>query len=154
MQPKFTTTSTFTYDEFKKFNFQLMGKRCLILSALTFLILALCTVILMSISMLIYTIVVPLFLYLLYKLQVKRFYKAHKSAHDTQSEFEFYDSYFILKEKSRNSEIGYEKLNKIIFTKENAYLMLSKDKGFMLTKKNFPEGLEEFLKSIAPKKKK
>lgn len=154
MNPKFTTTSVFTYDEFKKFNFQLMGKKCLILSILAGLILAFCTVTLRSLSMLIYTVVVPLFLYLLYRLQVKRFFKAHKQAHNTKTDFEFFDTYFIQKSKSGEAKLDYEKLNKIIFTKENVYLMLSKDKGIMLTKSNFPEGLEEFLKSITPKKKK
>ena len=153
MNPKFTTTSIFTYDEFKKFNFLLIGKRCLILSVLIALIIAFCAVISMSFTMFTYTIIIPLLIYFLYKLQVRRFYNANKPAHNMKSEFNFYDSYFIQKDKNRELKIEYEKLNKIIFTKENVYLMLSKDKGFMLTKKNFPEGLEEFLKSIAPKNK-
>ena len=81
-------------------------------------------------------------------------YKSAKASDNIEVTFEFFDTYFTETNKYGVQKIEYELLHKIFFTKTNVYLFISKRQAFLLIKKNFPEGLEEFLKSIAPSKKK
>ena len=96
----------------------------------------------------------PLIVFLIYKITVIGMYKSAKATDNLQVTFEFFDTYFTETNKFGVQKMDYEILHKIIFTKTNVYLFISKRQAFLLIKKNFPDGLEDFLKSVAPKKSK
>lgn len=90
----------------------------------------------------------PVF-YLLQSLQIRRTYKSNKLIQEYSAlEIEFYDTYCIQKTEISETRIPYDKLYKITETKRYAYMLLGKNQGILLKKENFPEGLEEFLRTI------
>lgn len=62
--------------------------------------------------------------------------------------YDFYNTYFIENDDNGETKLEYKKLYKIIETKTNFYLMISKNQGFLLNKSNFPKGLDDFLRNI------
>ena len=154
MEPRFTTTSVYTYDEYKRFNWSLSGKKQLIAFSIFTLLLLICSILLESNVIFAEAVIFPLAMFLIYRISVKSMYKSAKASDNIEVTFEFFDTYFTDTNKYGVQKIEYELLHKIFFTKTNVYLFLSKRQAYMLIKKNFPEGLEDFLKSVAPAKKK
>lgn len=154
MEPKFVTTSVYTYDEYKRYNWSLSGKKELIIFSVFTLFYLICSIILESNVLFAIAVIFPLIVFLIYKITVIGMYKSAKATDNLQVTFEFFDTYFTETNKFGVQKMDYEILHKIIFTKTNVYLFISKRQAFLLIKKNFPDGLEDFLKSVAPKKSK
>ena len=154
MNPLFTTKSVFTYDEYKKFNWTLEGKKSFIYFAIICPIIIVLGILAKSWIYITLGVAFPLIMLAMYKHGIRKNFNTNKAAQNLEAEFTFYDDKFIVKDARSEATLEYSKLYKAIFTKTNVYLMIAKNQGYMLTKKNFPEGLEEFLKSVAPSKKK
>lgn len=98
--------------------------------------------------LILFAIIYPIVIVILVNRQIKKVWKSNKIAQDMNVAFEFYDTYFTENNESGDTRVEYSKLHKIIETKTNFYLMIAKNQGFILVKKNFPDGLEEFLRNI------
>ena len=154
MRP-WSLSTTNTYEEFKRyFNTMSKLKLNIILYCILSTYLIAASLYLGWIHTLIFAIVFPILVISLQLLQRSRIFKTNKILQNTIVTYEFYDTYFTDSHEYGNSKIEYEKLHKIIETKTNFYLMISKNQGFLLSKESLPQGLDAFLRSIAPQKKK
>lgn len=145
----YTTTTNYSYDEYKRFSWNLLLKR----SHIIFYIILELFILLLGCFMknslfIVFAVIYPIMIFLLQNRQIKRVWKSNKVAQDMLVNFEFYDTYFVEKDKSGNTKLDYSNLHKVIETKTNFYLLIAKNQGFILVKENMPEGLADFLKSI------
>lgn len=152
MEPLFVTKSVFSFDEYKKFNFALSGKNTLIAFAIICPFILFGGIYLMDWLYIVLGIAFPLIMFLTYKLQLRRVYKSNRFADNLEAEYKFYDTYFTVKDVRSEATVEYSMLHKVIYTKTNVYLMIAKNQGYMLVKNNFPDGLEDFIRQINPKK--
>ena len=154
MNPLFTTKSVFTYDEYKKFNWTLDGKKSFIYFAIICPIIIVLGILAKSWIYITLGVAFPLIMLATYKHGIRKNFSTNKAAQNLEAVFTFFEDSFTVKDSRSEATLEYSRLYKVIFTKTNVYLMIAKNQGYMLVKENFPEGLEEFLKSIAPSKKK
>ena len=155
MEPLYTTSTTNTYEEFKRFFYTLSKlKQNIILYCILSAFLIIASLYLGWIHTLVFAIVFPVLVVSLQLFQRSRIFKTNKVFQNTIVTYEFFDTYFTVSDEYGNSRLDYKKLHKVIETKTNVYLMISKNQGFLLSKESFPQGLDAFLRSIAPQKKK
>ena len=148
MECKYKTTTKFTMEEYKKFNNALIKKRKInILAAIAFLCLLVGGILLKNNVLVVFAILYPVLLYIAMQIGVKRVFNSNKLLQNTEVTYEFYEDYMIEKHEGGEAKVPYEKLDEIIETKTNFYLMIAKNQGFMISKENMPEGLEEFIRS-------
>lgn len=147
MEPLFKTTTQYTLEEYKKFNKALM-KKMLVILIIFEILLVLFFVATQNIFYLIFAVIYPIILFAIQSANIKKVFNSNKIMQDLDINFEFYKDYFIEKDGRGQGKIEYDKLYKIIETKTNFYLMIAKNQGYMLSKENFPDGLEEFIKNI------
>lgn len=145
----YTTTTNYSYDEYKRFSWNLLLKR----SHIIFYIILELFILLLGCFMknslfIVFAVIYPIMIFLLQNRQIKKVWTSNKVAQDMLVNFEFYDTYFVETDKSGNTKLDYSNLHKVIETKTNFYLLIAKNQGFILVKKNMPEGLADFLKSI------
>lgn len=84
--------------------------------------------------------------------QVKKIYASNKLARNLEIHFQFGEEALVESTANGQFTVPYEKLWKIIETKTHFYLMTARNQGYMLNKKNFPAGLEDFLRGLKGKK--
>ena len=82
---------------------------------------------------------------------VRKTYESNKLLKDAEVTFSFYEMHFVEKTENGESRVPYDQLDRIIETPKNMYLMIAKNQGYVLAKKNFPEGLEDFLRGLPVK---
>ena len=68
MEPKFVTTSVYTYDEYKRYNWSLSGKKQLITFSIFTLLFLICSILLESNLIFAEAIIFPLAMFLIYKI--------------------------------------------------------------------------------------
>ena len=145
----YKTKTTNTFEEYKKFTWALLLKKRTIITFVIFEILFLFFAwTLESVFYLLFALLYPILIWLLQCRQIKKIFKSNKVIQNEEVTFEFYDTYFTEEYPRGNSRLEYNKLYKIVETKTNFYLMIAKNQGYILVKENFPEGLEEFLRTI------
>ena len=152
MELLYSTTTIYTYEEYKRFNHMLMFYHKSILLHIIveawILFVAVSTkeifVMMLSVVYPVIILMLPVFL----NIHSKKIWKSNKSAQDLNVKFDFYETFFIETDEHGETKLEYNKLYKIIETKTNFYLMLSKNQGLILNKINLPEGLDKFLKNI------
>ncbi len=93
-------------------------------------------------------ILCPVLMVISQDIQFKKTWHSNKIAKNQTVKFDFYDTYFIGKDSYGESKVEYNKLYKILETKTDFYLMLSKNQGSILVKANLPDGLCKFLRTI------
>ena len=62
--------------------------------------------------------------------------------------YEFYEDFLVEKTENGEMKVEYSKLDEIIETKTNFYLMIAKNQGCMISKTDMPSGLDEFIRKI------
>jgi hypothetical protein len=148
MEPLYKLTNKYTYEEYKKFNSAvIMRKKTLVITIIAVLMILIGGILLESLFLILFAIIYPILFVLFMNIGVKRVYNSNKILKDLDVNFEFYDDCFIVKHEAGEAKIPYDKLNEIIETKTNFYLMIAKNQGYMVLKENMPEGFEEFIKS-------
>ena len=148
MEPLYRLTNKYTYEEYKKFNRAVMlKKKTLIATIIAVLLILIGGILLESLYLILFAIIYPILFVLLMNFGVKRVYNSNKILQDLDVNFEFYDDCFVVKHEAGEAKIPYDKLNEIIETKTNFYLMIARNQGYMVLKENMPEGFEEFIKS-------
>ena len=147
MEPLYRTTNKYTYDEYKKFNRAVMlKKKTLIATIIAVLLILIGGILLESLFLILFAIIYPILFVLLMNVGVKRVYNSNKILQDLDVNFEFYDDCFVVKHEAGEAKIPYDKLNEIIETKTNFYLMIARNQGYMVLKETMPEGFEEFIR--------
>lgn len=149
MESLYKTNTTYSFEEYKRYNKSIQFKR----SRIIWYIILEAWILLLGCLMenyllILFAIIYPIVIVILVNRQIKKVWKSNKIAQDMNVAFEFYDTYFTENNESGDTRVEYSKLHKIIETKTNFYLMIAKNQGFILVKKNFPDGLEEFLRNI------
>ncbi len=145
----FKTTTTNTFEEYKRFSRRLLfNKRSIVIYILAGSFLIFDGIILDNMLFILFAILYPILIWLLHNWQVKKVFNTNKVLQNADVNYEFYDTYFTETNDYGNTKLEYAKLHKIIETKTNFYLMIARNQGFILVKKNFPDGLEEFLRNI------
>lgn len=154
MEYLFKTSTTYTFEEYKKFVLTLNKKRMTVLFVYMTVFLFLSAVLFWftrsltsMVCMILFLLYMPLVV-LLQNRSIKKTFHSNKSAQNRQDDIEFYEDRMIAKSGNNISEVQYNNLYRIIQTKTNVYLMIAKNQGFVLVKANFPEGLEEFLQKL------
>ena len=147
MEPLYRLTNKYTYEEYKKFNRAVMlKKKTLIATIIAVLLILIGGILLESLYLILFAIIYPIIFVLLMNVGVKRVYNSNKILQDLDVNFEFYDDCFVVKHEAGEAKIPYDKLNEIIETKTNFYLMIARNQGYMVLKENMPEGFEEFIR--------
>ena len=148
----YSTTTTLTYEEYRRFELMLLFNRsnifwivipqvwCWFLSGLIKSIF--CMVISIIHAIIILILLITLHIY------SKKTWEADNFVKNMNLKLDFYDSYLVGTDKYGETRLEYNKLHKIIETKTNFYLMTEKFKGIILNKSNFPEGLADFLNNL------
>lgn len=145
----FKTTTKFTLDEYRKFNRAIIKKkRILLISIIAVVLIVVSGIILDNTFFIIFAIFYPFLLLIAMNIGVKRTFNSNKLLQNVVVEYEFYQDYLLEKHESGEAKVPYEKLDSIIETKTNFYLMIAKNQGFMISKENLPEGLEDFIRNI------
>lgn len=149
MESLFETTTKYTYEEYRKFNFALLKKKHVLpLIILAEILILVGGILSQNEFLIIFAVLYPfVFIWSLFH-GIKNVYHSNKVTQDKDIHFKFYEDHFEEEHDSGNANITYDKLNEIIETKTNFYLMIAKNQGFMILKENMPEGLEEFIKNI------
>jgi len=149
MECLFKTTTRFTLEEYKKFNNAiLMKKHIWIAMSVAILFILLGGMLLNSPFLIAFAVLYPFLFILIKNNSVKRVFNSNKITKNADVTFEFYEDYFKETHEAGEAKIPYDKLNEIIETKTNFYLMIAKNQGYMILKENMPEGLEEFIRNI------
>ena len=78
---------------------------------------------------------------------VRRFRK-NKLARDLESEISFFEDHIETVNKYENFTCPYEKMDRILETKTNVYIMIQPNSGLILRKQDFPEGALEFIHQV------
>ncbi len=145
----YSTTTIYSYEEYKRYNLCLMLKRSRIIWYIVLEAWILLLGFLMNNYLLIlFAIIYPIIIAILLNRQIKKVWNSNKIAQNMDVKFEFYDTYFTEINENGETRLEYNKLHKILETKTNFYLMIAKNQGFILSKANFPEGLDGFLRNI------
>ncbi len=147
MEPLYKLTNKYTYEEYKKFNSAvIMRKKTLVITIIAVLMILIGGILLESLFLILFAIIYPILFVLFMNIGVKRVYNSNKILKDLDVNFEFYDDCFIVKHEAGEAKIPYDKLNEIIETKTNFYLMIARNQGYMVLKENMPEGFAEFIR--------
>ena len=154
MECLFKTSTTHTFEEYKKFVLTLEKKRMTVLFVYMIVFLFLSAVLFWftrsltsMVCMILFLLYMPLVV-LLQNRSIKKTFYSNKSIQNRQNDIEFYEDHIITKSGNNISEVQYNDIYRIIQTKTNVYLMTAKNGGILLVKANFPDGLEEFLQRL------
>ena len=156
MECLYSTSIIYTFEEYKRFNIKALFTRNRIIRYIAieaFIIVA--AFLMSSFLLLVYAFIYPIILLLLpvfQNLHSKKVWNTNKSMQNMNVKYDFYNTYFIENDNNGETKLEYKKLYKIIETKTNFYLMISKNQGFLLNKSNFPKGLDDFLRNIKTSK--
>ena len=149
MNAIYKTTTKYTFEEYKKYSWSLFKTPAnFILYGVLEILLILLGIGFSNILILAFAIVYPFVIIWSRNRRIKKVFDSNKSTMNLTVTFEFFDKYFALHDETGDNKLSYNKLFKIRETKDNFYLMISKNQGLILIKKNMPEGLSEFLKNI------
>lgn len=146
MEPLFKTKTKCTEEQYKKFLKAVLKEQHLGISIFILeLLFLLASILWKNLICLLVVILVPMFFYIFFKEEIKKEFNSNKAIQNVESEFAFYEEYFEEKTEYGEAKVEYKMLYKVIETKDNVYLMLGKNQGYILIKENMPKGLLEFI---------
>ena len=147
MECLYKVSTKFTLEEYRRFNQTVMRKKYLIVASIIAILLILAGgVLLHSLPLIIFAIIYPVLFFGAAEIGVRRVFASNKLLQDKEVEYEFYEDFIYEKHDGGESKVPYDKLDDIIETKTNFYLMVAKNQGFMISKQNIPDGFEEFVR--------
>ncbi len=156
MKPLFTTTTTFTLDEYMKYNMQIgLKSKRFVRTVITFtgliLLLALVSFLdksyVMAIVYVISGMLYPVLLMVFMRIGMKRTYN-NELFHDTVCKFSFFAQHMVGEGPTDCLEYTYDKLYSIAETETNFYIMIAKDQGWIVVKNNCTPELIAFIQQI------
>ena len=96
----------------------------------------------------IFAVIYPLILFAIQENNIKKVFNSNKIVQNIDVHYEFYENYLMEKNENGEMKVEYSKLDEIIETKTNFYLMVAKNQGYMISKADMPSGLDEFIRKI------
>ena len=154
MECLYKVTTKFTFDAYKRFNNAIVKKKHIIpLLIVAVLLIILGGVMLKNLFLVIFGILYPFVFFFMAHRNIKKVYNSNKLLQNADVTYEFYEDCIYEKFEGGEAKVPYDKLDEIIETKTDFYLMIAKNQGFMIAKADMPEGLDSFLKGKKTKKK-
>lgn len=154
MQPRYTTRSINSYEEYRKFHFAIynhinhvpikMGIFCLILIALGILGKDWVSLLLAVLSPSLFTG--------LCTHALQKAYNKDALSKNLGSTFAFFDDHFLWVNKITERKIFYNEIKRVIETKTNLYIMTEKENGYILVKSECSDELMNFVRSLKTSK--
>lgn len=86
------------------------------------------------------------------KRNLKKNFETDKVTADLERHYEFYEDEVRVFHTHGQSRVKYSEICGVLETKTNFYLKLSRTSAFFLRKENMPEGMDQFLRNLDPKK--
>ena len=77
--------------------------------------------------------------------RARKLFRQTKVAQDIVNEYDFFDEYFVNRNRNGQGTMAYNELFKVIETRTHFYLMLSKVQGFIIAKAEAPANFTEFM---------
>ena len=90
----------------------------------------------------------PIVSFLSVYLNARKNYNSNKALKDAEIVVEFYDDHLIQKLEVGSYKVEHDKISKIIETKTHFYIMISRNQGVIIPKKEISKALEKHIKSI------
>jgi hypothetical protein len=147
MECLYKTTTKFTIEEYRKFNRAVMHKNyIMVVTAIALLMIIVGGIVLESPFLIIFAILYPFLFFAATEIGVRRVFNSNKLLQNAEITYEFYEDYLHETHEGGEEKVSYDKFDRIIETKTNFYLMIAKNQGFMISKENMPDGLEEFIR--------
>ena len=156
MKCLYTTKTEYNYDEFERYNWTMLfarGKLAQHLLLEAVLIVAAIVVPLVFhrfVGLAILPAAYPLIVVVLYLHRIRKAYTASGAPRKMTVTYEFYDTELVERLDKGTAHYPYAKLQNLVETKKNVYLLLPGNVSIVLVKANFPEGLGEFVRTIIP----
>ena len=148
MECLYKTSTTNTYEEYKRFSWVLYKKAYILFVVLFGVFMVIAGAVLDNIVFYAFALLMPFFETWVQNTKIKKTYKSSTIAQNIKMDFEFYEEYFIKKSEVGEDKIFYNKLSRVIETKTNFYMMIANNQGYVLCKNNFPKGLDDFLRNL------
>ena len=151
MEPLFKISQSYTFEELKIFRKVILGRSIYFFAlglGIMFGVGILAVVLAGFSTQAWFCILFPIFMIIFSELESKSYYKSNKILQDMIDEYEFYEENFIVRNKMTEFKIGYDKIYKIIETKTNFYIMISKNQGYIISKSNCTADAIEFLEGL------
>ena len=156
MKCLYTTKTEYNYDEFKRYNWTMLVARGKLaqhlLLELVFVIIAIVVPLIFHRfeGLALIPALYPLIIVVLYIFRVRKAYTASGAPRSMTVNYEFYETELVERLDKGSAHYPYDKLKTMIETKRNVYLLLPGNVSIVLVKANFPEGLEEYVRTIVP----
>ena len=77
--------------------------------------------------------------------RARKLFRQTKVAQDIVNEYDFFDEYFVNRNRNGQGTMAYNELFKVIETRTHFYLMLSKVQGYTIAKAEAPANFTEFM---------
>lgn len=154
MEPLYTIKSLYSKEEFVRFNrtLRFKNKKIIVLLVILNVLLVATTVLCLVHGDYIWAAVSGFYLvflnwYLFFGAdkRVTKVFMQNKLIAGQECEFRFYEESFEAHTQNGSTNIGYDKIYRLIETRTNVYIMYSDTHGIMM-KKPVPDGFVEFLK--------
>ncbi len=151
MKCLYTTTTEYNYKEFKRYNWTLFFARGKLAAPLFFELAVLAIGIFAKKGfLLLAAIAYPVIIIGMQMFRIRKAYKAAGAPKKLTVTYEFYETEVVERMQQGAAHFPYAKLHSIVETKTNFYVMVSASQCLVLCKRNFPEGLSDFVRGMIP----
>ncbi len=152
MKCLYTTKTEYNYTQFKRYNWALFLARGKLLPYLLLeAVLIAAALFLKQFSALrLCAVAYPVIVACVYIYRVRKAYKSSGAPRSMTVTYEFYDTELVERLDKGTAHYPYDKLQSLVETRKNVYLLLPGNISIVLEKVNFPEGLGEFVRTIVP----
>lgn len=150
MEPMFTTETRYTLSEYKKYNHAILWKikKVPVTMLILELILLAVSYFTRDMTYILGALLVPLIFKIVLGIQAKKTYDDNPRIHNITFTCSFYEDYMEQSSVLGSTRIHYREIYKVLETATNFYLMLGKDAGSIIVKKNCSAELIHFLANL------
>ena len=150
MEPMFTTETRYTLDEYKKYNHAVLWKikKVPVTILLLELILLGISYFTKDMTYILGALLVPLIFKIVLGIQARKTYGDNPRIHNVVFSCSFYEDFMEQSSVLGSTRIYYREIYKVHETGTNFYLMIGRDAGSIIVKKNCSAELIQFLKNL------
>lgn len=154
MEPLFQTETEYTYDEYKKYNHEILYKirkvsRTILIMELVLLAAA---YMVKDLTYVVAALCVPLIFRIVFFVKAKSTYNKNSDIHNVIFSYKIYQNYIEQDSILGNSVVYNSQIQKVLETKTNFYLITGPDSGVILVKKNCSPELIRYLEELKAEK--
>lgn len=151
MKCLYTTTTEYNYTEFKRYNWAMFLARGKMVPYLLLEAVLIVASIFIHFELLrLAAFAYPIIVVGTYIYRVRKSYTSSGAPKKMTVTYEFYETELVERLDKGSAHYPYEKMQSLVETKKNVYLLLPGNVSIVLVKANFPEGLGEFVRTIIP----